>query len=127
MQDKHLFDYAIIRVVPRVEREEFLNVGVIIYCPKKKSLHIDIQLNEERLKALHPTIDIDEIKQHLNAFKKISIGGKSGGPIGELDAPSRFRWLTAKRSTIIQTSGVHPAFCDDLEDKLKEIIDEQVS
>ena len=127
MQDKHLFDYAIIRVVPRVEREEFINVGVVLYCSKKKSIHINIRLNEERLKALHPELDIEEIKQHLEAFRKISMGGKAGGPIGELDTPSRFRWLTARRSTIIQTSSVHPAFCEDLEDKLKEIIQEQVS
>lgn len=127
MQDKHLFDYAIIRVVPRVEREEFINVGVILYCSKKKSLHIDIQLNEERLMNLYKGADLEEIKLHLEAFTKIAKGGKDGGPIGELDVPSRFRWLTAKRSTIIQTSGVHPAFCDDLENKLKEIIDEQVS
>ncbi len=127
MQDKHLFDYAVIRVVPRVEREEFINVGVIIYCSSRKSLHIDIRLNEDRLKALYADADVDEIKQHLESFRKISIGGKGGGPIGELDAPSRFRWLTAKRSTVIQTSSVHPAFCDNLADKLNEIICEQVS
>jgi len=127
MQDKHLFDYAIIRVVPRVEREEFINVGVILYCPKSKRIHMDIRLNEERLHALYPALDIHEIRQHLDAFAKISRGGREGGPIGELDAASRFRWLTAKRSTMIQTSGVHPAFCDNLEDKLNEILDEQVN
>lgn len=127
MQDKHLFDYAIIRVVPRVEREEFINVGVIIYCSAKKVLHVDVQLNEERLVSLYKDVDVDEIKLHLDAFVKIARGGKDGGPIGELDVPSRFRWLTAKRSTIIQTSAVHPAFCTNLEDKLKEIIWEQVS
>ncbi len=126
MQDKHLFDYAVIRVVPRVEREEFINVGIILYCSAKKSLHIAMALNEEKLKAIAPEIDVEDVKMHLNSFEKISQGGKEGGPIGLLDASSRFRWLTAKRSTIIQTSAVHPAFCDDLNIKLIKLLEEQI-
>src|SRR5690606_12661027 len=103
MQDKHLFDYAVIRVVPRVEREEFINVGVVLYCSSKKSLQTAIFLDEQKLRAISPDIDIEEVKMHLTAFEKISRGGKGGGPIGLLDVSSRFRWLTAKRSTIIQT------------------------
>ena len=126
MQDKHLFDYAVIRVVPRVEREEFINVGVVLYCSSKKSLQTAIFLDEQKLRAISPDIDIEEVKMHLTAFEKISRGGKGGGPIGLLDVSSRFRWLTAKRSTIIQTSAVHPAFCTDLNDKLNQLLEEQV-
>jgi Protein of unknown function (DUF3037) len=113
MQGNHLFEYAIIRVVPRVEREEFLNVGVILYCKKPPFLQTKITLNEKRLLALHPDIDTEEIKCHLRAFEQIIAGDLGAGPIAALDIASRFRWLTAKRSTILQTSGVHPGLCKD--------------
>lgn len=112
MKEKQLFEYAVIRVVPRVEREEFLNVGVILYCHKKKSLHTKYKVDEQRLCILSPDFDIDELEKHLRAFEAICNGGAGAGPIGELDAPSRFRWLTAPRSTILQCSKVHPGFCD---------------
>jgi len=126
MQEKHLFDYAIIRVVPRVEREEFINVGVILYCPKSKQLHSAIRLDEARLRAVFPDVDLEDIRQHLNAFQRISEGTEGAGPIGEMDTASRFRWLTAKRSTMIQTSAVHPAFCRNLTEKLEQLMREQV-
>jgi len=113
MQEKHLFEYAIIRVMPKVEREEFLNAGVILYCKQQKFLQAAITLNEERLRAFSPDADIDEVKAYLNAFDCICKGGKQAGPIGQLDMASRFRWLTATRSTVVQSGKVHPGFCDD--------------
>lgn len=113
MQDNHLFEYAVLRVVPRVEREEFLNVGVILYCREHQFLQTRYTLNEERLRLFCGELDITELKEHLRAFEQISIGDPSGGPISKLDLASRFRWLTATRSTVLQTSKVHPGLCTD--------------
>ena len=126
MQELHLFEYAVIRVVPRVEREEFLNVGVIVYCARKKYLTAAYVLDEGRLISFSPGLDIPEIKAHLDSLMKICAGGKNSGPIGQLDSPSRFRWLTALRSTVIQTSRVHPGFCGDPDKKLESLLKEQV-
>lgn len=114
MQDKNTFEYAIIRVVPRVEREEFLNVGVIVFCKRPPFLQVRYTLDEGRLLALYPKLDIEEVKAHLAAFEQISRGDKDAGPIAALDHAGRFRWLTAKRSTVVQTSAVHPGLCSDL-------------
>jgi len=113
MQQKYLFEYAVIRVVPRVEREEFLNIGVILFCAKQNFLQARYLLDETRLKAFSPELDIAELKEHICALERICLGDKAAGPIGKLDIASRFRWLTATRSTIVQTSKVHPGFCDD--------------
>lgn len=113
MQEKHLFEYAVIRVVPRVEREEFLNAGVILYCRQQKFLQAIITLNKDRLQAFSAATDIQEVEAYLAAFECISRGGKNAGPIGLLDIASRFRWLTATRSTIVQASKVHPGFSED--------------
>ena len=113
MHDKHLFEYAVIRIVPRVDREEFLNVGVILYCPQLKFLELIYTLDATRLLSFSPTLDLTEIEEHLRAFGNITRGSNEGGPIAKLDMPSRFRWLTATRSTILQTSRVHPGFCSD--------------
>jgi hypothetical protein len=111
MQANHSFEYAIIRVVPQVEREEFLNVGIILYCRQLQFLGMMFSFNEARLQALNPAADLDCIRAHLLAFEKITQGDPSGGPIAKLDIASRFRWLTARRSTVIQTSAVHPGLC----------------
>jgi hypothetical protein len=113
MQEHHLFEYAVIRVVPRVEREEFINAGVILYCPKLKFLQCLYTVNAERIKAFCHHLDIGELSQNLNAFEQICIGSPQSGPIGRLDAASRFRWLTATRSTVVQASKVHPGFSAD--------------
>ena len=113
MQQKHLFEYAVIRIVPKVEREEFLNVGVILYCSKHHFLQTMYNLNEERLRAFCSVADSSELLQNLEAFERICIGDSNAGPIAKLDLPGRFRWLTATRSTIVQTSKVHPGFCTD--------------
>ncbi|RAJ35562.1 DUF3037 domain-containing protein [Pedobacter cryoconitis] len=126
MQDKHLFEYAIIRVVPRVERDEFMNAGVILYCAKQKFLQAEIFLNKEKLSAFSKTADIQEIEDNLQALKQICAGTKQSGPIGQLDLASRFRWLTAMRSTVLQTSRVHPGFCKDASEKIILLLEEQV-
>ena len=113
MQENHLFEYAVIRIVPRVEREEFLNVGVILYCAQKKFLQTIFEINHERLKAFCNKLDIAEIETNLLAFDRICMGVTGSGPIGKLDMAARFRWLTATRSTVVQTSKVHPGFCID--------------
>lgn len=121
MQENYLYEYAVIRVVPKVEREEFINAGVIIYCAAKKYLNAEIQVHSDKLRALDPEIDIDEIKSNLEAMTVICRGGTDAGPIGKLDMPGRFRWLTATRSTIIQPSKVHPGLCKDPEEALQKL------
>lgn len=118
MPEKHLFEYAVLRVVPRMEREEFINVGVILYCRKLKFLQTIYKLDKERLQAICSNIDCSEVEEYLQAFERISAGAKDSGPIGQLDIAARFRWLTAHRSTVIQTSRVHPGFCTDAQETL---------
>jgi hypothetical protein len=121
MQDNQLFEYAVIRLVPRVDREEFLNVGVILYCAKQKFLKTLFQLDEGRITSLYPEIDIEVVWKHLNTFQLICEGDSSAGPIAKLPIAERFRWLTATRSTIIQISKVHPGFCTDAEEALQKL------
>ncbi|GGH03955.1 DUF3037 domain-containing protein [Pedobacter zeae] len=118
MQGKFLFEYAVIRVMPRVEREEFINVGIILFCAKQKFLKSIFALDENRIKAFSADIDVSELKANLTAFERISVGAEGSGPIGLYDQASRFRWLTATRSTVVQCSKVHPGFCDDAEETL---------
>lgn len=118
MQDIHLFEYAVIRVVPRVEREEFLNVGVILYCAQQRFLKTKFTLDEGRLNCFFNYLHMEEVKEHLHAFQEISSGAPGAGPIAALDIASRFRWLTATRSTVVQTSKVHPGLCADAETTL---------
>ncbi len=126
MQEKHLFEYAVIRIVPRVEREEFLNVGVIMYASKPKFLQVMFELNEERLRTFADMPDINNITAHLRSFERICMGVPDGGPIARLDMASRFRWLTATRSTIVQTSRVHPGFCTDPKETLEKLFKQLV-
>ncbi|MEJ1240912.1 DUF3037 domain-containing protein [Chryseolinea sp. T2] len=120
MQERSVFEYAVIRIVPKVERLEFFNVGVILYCGPQKFLGTRIQVNREKLKAFGD-VDCDELDGYIMAFERISAGGKTGGPIGELPIAERFRWLTATRSTIVQTSHVHPGLCLDAEEMLDSL------
>ena len=126
MPEKHLFEYAVVRVVPRVDREEFINVGVIVFCKKAKYLDCLFNLNIEKLNALTTEVDIEEIKTYLDSYKKICNGAKEGGPIAALDIPSRFRWLTATRSTVVQSSKIHPGFCYDLNETLSKLHEQLV-
>lgn len=126
MQERHLFEYAVIRIVPRVERGEFVNTGVILYCAKKKFLGMKYNINEKKLHCFGTEIDLDEVKEYLNAFEKVSLGGKNTGPIGRLPYAERFRWLTAKRSSIVQVSEVHPGLCADPQARLELLFEEMV-
>jgi len=127
MQQKHLFEYAVIRVVPRVEREEFLNIGVILFCAKEQFLQARYLLDTAKLQAFSSDLDIAELKEHVCAMERICIGDKAAGPIGKLDIASRFRWLTATRSTILQTSKVHPGLCMDAQETLNCLYDQLVA
>ncbi len=122
MPEKHIFEYAVIRVVPRVEREEFINVGIILFCAKQNFLKAVICINGSKILALAPDIEINFLNENLNAISKICEGGENAGPIGQLDYASRFRWLTATRSTVIQASKVHPGFCKDAEQALQKLV-----
>jgi len=121
MQEKHLFEYAVVRVVPRVEREEFINAGIILYCRDQRFLGVMFSVDEHRLEALCAKLDIDELREHLRAFEQIAAGDKNAGPIARLDLASRFRWLTATRSTVVQASKVHPGLCTDAGDMLARL------
>lgn len=126
MQGNQLFEYAVIRIVPRVEREEFLNVGVILYCPKLKFLKAKYHINKERLAHFCDQLDINDLEEHLKIFDLVSSGEKTAGPIAQLPIAERFRWLTATRSTIVQTSKVHPGFCSDPEKTLEKLFKQLV-
>jgi len=126
MQEKHLFEYAVIRIVPRVEREEFINTGVVLYCAKQRFLKMLFVLDEPRINAFAPAVSIDEIHDYLCAFQHICNGEKAGGEIAKLPTAERFRWLTATRSTVVQTSKVHPGFCDDAGEMLERLYNQLV-
>src|SRR5690348_9265325 len=126
MQENQLFEYAVIRIVPRVEREEFLNVGVILYCRDQKFLQSLYQLNEKRIRHFCDQLDIEEVGEYLETFQRICRGEINAGPIAKLPIAERFRWLTATRSTIIQTSKIHPGFCIDAEKTLNKLFDQLV-
>ena len=126
MRDHSSYDYAVVRVVPRVEREEFVNVGVIVSCPKKEFLQARIEIDETRLKALDPTIDLDAIRTHLASIPVICAGGSQAGTIGRLSRRERFDWLVAPRSTTIQTSKVHTGRCTDPATLLEHLMETMV-
>ncbi|PWK26924.1 Protein of unknown function (DUF3037) [Arcicella aurantiaca] len=127
MQDKQIYEYAVIRVVPRVEREEFLNVGIILYCSKQGFLQAKYLLDKERISSFSKLIDLEELEKYLQTWEKICKGGKNGGSIGALPIASRFRWLTATRSTIVQTSKVHPGLCENAEQTMDCLFQELVA
>jgi hypothetical protein len=122
MQEKHLFEYAVIRVIPRVEREEFINVGVILYCSAQDFLQTAFELNHDRLSTFTSELKISDIEEHLLAFKQICEGGPKAGSIGQLPLGERFRWLTAPRSTVVQTSPVHTGLCSDAGETLADLL-----
>jgi hypothetical protein len=122
----HAYDYALIRVVPRVERGEFVNVGVVVSCKRGDFIEARIELDESRLRALDPGVDLEAVHAHLAAFAAICAGGEGAGPIGRLPARERFRWLTAPRSTMIQTSPVHTGRCPDPAAALARLLDTMV-
>jgi len=115
------FDYAVLRVVPRVEREEFINAAVVVFCLEKRYLDARVALNPDRLRALWPDADLDLIRQHLDAIPRICQGDPSAGPIARLSQRERFHWLTSPRSTILQPGPVHTGVCDETGDILDRL------
>ena len=126
MQDKHLYEYAVIRIVPKIEREEFINVGLIMFCKRPKFIKARYHVDEEKLRLFTSDIDKESLCTNLHVFDKICSGAKDGGPIASLDIPERFRWLTAIRSASIQTSRPHPGFSNDLEQTFERLFQESV-
>jgi len=113
MPARDVFEYALIRLVPRVEREEFVNVGVVLFCRARRFLDARVALDQERLAALAPELDLAAIQEQLDHIPVVCLGGTAAGPIGLLPQPERFRWLVAPRSTVVQPSPVHCGLCDD--------------
>ena len=126
MPAERTYDYAIIRVVPRVQRGEMMNVGVILSCADLDFLDARIELDEPRLRALDPTVDLEVVRTHLGAILEVCRGGPTAGPIGELPPRDRFRWLVSPRSTIIQTSPVHTGQTSDPAACLERLMDQMV-
>ncbi|MGB3265311.1 MAG: DUF3037 domain-containing protein [Microcoleus sp.] len=126
MPDRLLYDYAIIRVVPKVDREEFINVGAIVSCGTKKFLEARIEIDEQRLRAIDSTLDMELIRNHLAVIPVICTGGPESGAIGQLPHRERFHWLVAPRSTIVQTSRVHTGLCENLPSAIEHLLDTMV-
>jgi len=120
------FDYAVLRVVPRVDREEFINAGVVLYCLAKDFLQARVELDEARLRALDPSADVAVIRAHLEAIPRICTGGEGAGPIGQLSQKERWHWLVAPRSTMVQVSPVHSGLSDTPEQALERVMDRVV-
>lgn len=116
------FDYAILRVVPRVEREEFVNAGVVLLCLERDFLGARVELDRARVLALHPAADLPLIEEHLRAVPRIAAGGEGGGPIGRLSLRERFHWLVSPRSTVLQVSPVHSGLCESPERALEDLM-----
>ncbi len=126
MHEKTVYEYAVVRVVPRVAREEFVNVGVALYCKKQRYAQVKIFVDEAKCRALDPDIDLELILKHLDSFQRICAGDKDAGKLASLEQAERFRWLTAKRSTLIQCSVLHPGMCVSAEETLQELFDKLV-
>lgn len=126
MPDRHLYEYAVIRLVPRVEREEFVNIGILLFCKSRRFLRIKYTLDHPKIQCIASDMDLSEVARQLRTFERIANGEKNSGTIAALDVPSRFRWLTATRSTLLQTSKVHPGFCENLEVRVEKLFAELV-
>jgi Protein of unknown function (DUF3037) len=120
------YDYAVIRVVPRVEREEFINAGVIVWCGAQDFLEARVDFDEQRARTLYPALDVDAIRKHLASIVVVCAGGADAGPLGKLTKRERFDWLVAPRSTTIQTSSVHTGRCSDLPGTLEHLLEVMV-
>lgn len=125
MPDRVPYEYAVVRVVPRVERDEFVNAGVIVFAKQQRVLEARVDLNESRLRALWPEVDVATVRQHLNAIKRICVGDPDAGPIARLSQSERFHWLTTPRSTVIQTSPVRAGLSADLRE-LPDLLERKV-
>lgn len=126
MHEKHLYEYAVIRVVPKVEREEFINVGLMLYSKRKKYLRIKYNIPSEKIKAFCSEFDLELLKINLDALVNICEGKKEGGPIAQFEKDERFRWISAIKSSSIQTSRPHSGFSVDLDKTFEKLYSELV-
>lgn len=126
MQEDKLYEYAIIRLVPKVEREEFFNIGLVLFSKKEKYIRVEFHLCADKFQLMHSKLDYHEVEKNLENFQKIAHGKSDGGPIAQLEIPERFRWLTAVRSSVIQTSRPHPGKTKDLDKTFDRLFEELV-
>jgi len=126
MQEDKIYEYAVIRLVPKVEREEFFNIGLVMFSKKEKFIKAEFYLCPDKFRLMRSKLDYEDVRQNLESFKKIAEGRKDGGPIAQLDIPDRFRWLTAVRSASVQTSRPHPGKSKQLEKTFKKLFHELV-
>jgi hypothetical protein len=126
MQEKLVYEFAVIRVVPKVEREEFVNVGLILFCKRMRYVRFSYQLHEDKIRGFCSEFDLEQVKENLESFSKIAAGAKDGGPIAQLEADERFRWITAIKSSSIQSSRPHPGLSDDLDATFERLYRELV-
>jgi len=126
MQEDKIYEYAVIRLVPKVEREEFFNIGLVMFSKREKFIRVEFYLCPDKFKLMKSKLDFHDVIQNLESFKKIANGEKEGGPVAEMDIPERFRWLTALRSAVVQTSRPHPGKSKDLEKTFGKLFEELV-
>nr|WP_314494105.1 DUF3037 domain-containing protein [uncultured Chryseobacterium sp.] len=126
MQEDKIYEYAVIRLVPKVEREEFFNIGLVMFSKREKFIKVEFYLCPDKFKLIKSQLDYEDIIKNLESFKNIAEGKKDGGPIAMLDIPDRFRWLTAVRSAVVQTSRPHPGKSKDLEKTFGKLFEELV-
>lgn len=121
------FQYAVLRLVPRIERDEFVNVGVIVFCRTRRFLRARVALDPRRVEALAPDLDLDTVREHLEARVRVAAGDADAGPIAALPQSERFHWLVAPSSTVIQTSPVHSGLCEDPQVLLDRLFEKLVA
>lgn len=126
MQEQNKYEYAVLRYVPRVEREEFINVGLAMMCKRRRWIKVSILLPEEKLKAMCPETDRESLARQLQAFVDIAEGRRGAGPVAQYPVEERFRWISAVKSSVIQTSRPHPGLCDDLDATFARLFSELV-
>ena len=126
MQEDKIYEYAVIRLVPKVEREEFFNIVLVMFSKKEKYIRVEFHLCPDKFALMHSKLDYEDITQNLISFQKIAKGDKNGGPIALLEIPERFRWLTAVRSAVVQTSRPHPGKSKDLDKTFDKLFEELV-
>lgn len=126
MQEDKIYEYAVIRLVPKVEREEFFNIGLVMFSKREKFIKVGFYLCPDKFKLMRSKLDYEDIIQNLESFQKIANGDKDGGPIAQLEIPERFRWLTAVRSSVVQTSRPHPGKSKDLNKTFEKLFEELI-
>lgn len=126
MQEDKIYEYAVIRLVPKVEREEFFNIGLIMFSKKEKYIRVEFYLCPDKFKLMKSKLDYEDIIENLKTFKNIASGNENGGEIAKLDIPERFRWLTAVKSSVIQTSRPHSGKSKDLDKTFERLFEELV-